>query len=89
MDRRRRGELFVPVFAPALRTLSDRRLDRQRPARGYLQSNSIDRWSRGRRLFSRIASPAFPPPARFLLVEIDRSLPMAVSELILGLRRLC
>ena len=32
MDRRRRGELFVPVFAPALRILSDRRLDRQRAA---------------------------------------------------------
>ena len=32
MDRRRRGELFVPVFAPALRILSNRRLDRQRAA---------------------------------------------------------
>ena len=32
MDRRRRGELFVPVFAPALRILSDRRPDRQRAA---------------------------------------------------------
>jgi hypothetical protein len=32
MVRRRRGELSVPVFAPALRILSDRRLDRQRAA---------------------------------------------------------
>ena len=32
MDRRRRGELFVPVFAPATRILSDRGLDRQRAA---------------------------------------------------------